>query len=42
MEQYAVALFGHRYIDNANDIRKALENQIYNLMKAQSYVEFLI
>ena len=39
---FTVSFFGHRKIDNIHLIEDLLENEIYNLLNKNEYVDFLI
>ncbi len=39
---FTVAFFGHRYIDNLNQVEEYLEEEIHRLLGEKEYVDFLI
>ena len=42
MNTYTVSFFGHRYIENALEIERRLEQLIQTLLRNREYVEFLV
>ena len=42
MNTYTVSFFGHRYIENALEIERSLEQLVQTLLRNQKYVEFLV
>lgn len=42
MNTFTVSFFGHRYIENALEIERGLEQLIQTLLRNKEYVEFLV